>query len=88
MSTSTAESEPRAVAVSTTDDELIVKLQDGRTIIVPLSWYPRLMNGTAEQRRNFRLFGDGEYINWPEVDEDLTVAGLLRGIRAPQKRAG
>jgi len=74
--------------VSTTEDELIVKLEDGRTIIVPLSWYPRLSNSTPEQRANFRLIGDGEYIHWPEIDEDLTVAGLLRGVRAPQKRAG
>lgn len=88
MNTSATETEPRAVAVATTEDELIVKLDDGRTIIVPLSWYPRLMNGTPEQRRNFRLIGEGEYINWPDVDEDLTVSGLLRGIRAPQKRAG
>jgi Protein of unknown function (DUF2442) len=88
MTSSATETEPRATAVSTTDDELIVKLHDGRTIIVPLSWYPRLLNGTPEQRRNLRLIGDGEYIHWPEIDEDLTVAGLLRGIRAPQKRAG
>jgi hypothetical protein len=87
MTTSATETEPRASTVSTTDDEL-VKLHDGRTIIVPLSWYPRLLNGTPEQRQNFRLIGDGEYIHWPEIDEDLTVAGLLRGIRAPQKRAG
>jgi len=88
MTSSATETEPRATTVATTDDELIVKLHDGRTIIVPLSWYPRLLNGTPEQRRNFRLIGDGEYIHWPDIDEDLTVAGLLRGVRAPQKRAG
>lgn len=68
--------------MSTTDDDLIVHLVDGRTIIVPLAWYPRLLHATAEQRREYRLLGDGEYIHWPQVDEDLTVAGLLRGDRA------
>ena len=70
--------------MSTNDDGLIVGLVDGRTIIVPLAWYPRLLNATAEQRREYRLLGDGEYIQWPQVDEDLTVAGLLRGDRAPR----
>jgi hypothetical protein len=88
MTSSAAETEPRAVRVSTTDDELVVGLLDGRTIIVPLSWYPRLSNATPEQRQHCRLIGDGEYIHWPDIDEDLTVAGLLRGARAPRKRAG
>jgi hypothetical protein len=88
MTSSVTESTARAVNVSTTDDELVVRLDDGRTIIVPLSWYPRLSDATPEQRRQYRLIGDGEYIHWPEVDEDLTVEGLLRGTRAPQKRAG
>ena len=65
-----------------------VLLADGRTIIVPLKWYPRLLNANAEQRRDYRLLGDGEYIHWPQVDEDLTVAGLLRGTPAPQKSRG
>jgi len=73
----------RAADVSTTDDELIVRLVDGRTIIVPLAWYPRLSHASPEQCRDYRLLEDGEYINWPQVDEDLTVAGLLRGTRAP-----
>jgi len=88
MTFSAAEIAPRAVAVSTTDDELVVRLLDGRTIIVPLAWYPRLLHATSEQRAEVRLLEDGEYIRWPEIDEDLTVAGLLRGARAPQKRAG
>jgi hypothetical protein len=88
MTTSATETTPRATDVSTTDDELIVHLADGRTIIVPLSWYPRLLNANAEQRRDYRLLGDGEYIHWPQVDEDLTVAGLLRGTPAPQKSRG
>jgi hypothetical protein len=53
---------------------------DGRTIIVPLVWYPRLWHGTSEERNHLEIFGDGTYIHWPELDEDLTVAGLLAGL--------
>jgi hypothetical protein len=88
MTTSATDTAPRAIAVSTTDADLIVQLADGRTIIVPLAWYPRLLNASAEQRADYRLTGDGEYINWPQVDEDLTVSGLLRGTPAPKKQAG
>jgi hypothetical protein len=83
MTTSAIETAPRATDVSFSTNELIVHLADGRTIIVPLNWYPRLFNATPEQRAEYRLIGDGEYINWPQVDEDLTVAGLLRGTPAP-----
>lgn len=83
MSTSATDTIARASEVSTSADELIVHLVDGRTIIVPLAWYPRLLSASAEQRRDYRLLEDGEYIHWPQVDEDLTVAGLLRGDRAP-----
>jgi hypothetical protein len=65
--------------VSVTDDELIVVLAGGRRISVPLAWFPRLLHATAEQRENFELLGDGEGIHWREIDEDLSVAGLLRG---------
>lgn len=88
MTTSAVENVPRATDVSTTDDELTVHLADGRTIIVPLRWYPRLQNATEEQRREFRLIGDGEYIHWPQIDEDLTVSGLLRGTPAPKPKNG
>jgi len=88
MTTSAIEAAPRATEVSTTETELLVRLADGRTIIVPLGWFPRLSNATAEQRAQYELLGDGEYIRWPQVDEDLTVRGLLRGTRAPQKPAG
>jgi len=70
---------PKAREVSVSDDDLTVLLADGRKISVPLAWFPRLLQATAEQRRNFELFGDGEGIHWPEVDEDLSVTGLLRG---------
>jgi len=88
MTSSAVETTARASNVSTTETELIVHLVDGRTIIVPLEWYPRLNAATADQRAKYRLIGDGEYINWPDVDEDLSVSGLLRGVRAPQQQAG
>jgi hypothetical protein len=72
--------EPRARSVAVTDESLTVDLVDGRTIIVPLVWYPRLWHGTPEERNRFEIFGDGTYINWPDLDEDLTVAGLLAGL--------
>jgi hypothetical protein len=73
---------PRAVEIAVTDDELIVHLADGRTVSVPLAWFPRLLHASAGERADFRIIGDGEYINWPALDEDLSVSGLLRGTRA------
>jgi hypothetical protein len=70
---------PKAREVSTSDDDLAVSLADGRKISVPLAWFPRLLHASASQRLNFELLGDGEGIHWPDVDEDLSVAGLLRG---------
>jgi len=78
MSSSIAEIRPKAREVSISDDELTVLLADGRKISVPLVLFPRLLHATADQRRNFELLGDGEGIHWPEIDEDLSVAGLLR----------
>jgi hypothetical protein len=78
MSSSIAETRPTAREVSISDDELTVSLADGRRISVPLVWFPRLLHATADQRRNFELLGGGEGIHWPDVDEDLSVAGLLR----------
>jgi hypothetical protein len=72
--------EPRARRVAVTDESLTVDLVAGRTIIVPLVWYPRLWHGTPEERNRFEIFGDGTYINWLDLDEDLTVAGLLAGL--------
>ena len=67
-------------------ERLIVDLADGRTIAVPIAWYPRLLNATAAQRANWTKAGGGFGIHWPEVDEDLSVAGLLRGASAPKAR--
>jgi hypothetical protein len=83
MTSSAAELHPRVTAVDVTDDELTVVFTDGRRLAVPLSWFPRLRNASASQRANFELLGRGSGIRWPELDEDLSVEGLLRGIRAP-----
>jgi len=67
-----------------TDTTLSVDLMDGRTITVPLRWYPRLANATPEQRENWQVAGAGYHIHWPDVDEDLSTEGLLRGAPAPK----
>ena len=58
---------------------MVVSLVDGRTVSVPLVWFPRLAAATSEQRKNYELLGDGEGIHWPDIDEDLSVDGLLKG---------
>jgi len=70
----------KAQDVKVTEDELIVALEDGRTIAVPLVWYPRLLHGTREEREKWRLIGNGRGIHWPELDEDISVEHLLAGI--------
>ena len=70
----------RPVSVSFTDDELVVALADGRKIATPLAWYPRLKNASAAARAHFELMAMG--IHWPELDEDLGVAGMLKGRSA------
>ena len=74
--------EAHARSVSVSDEALTVDLMDGRTIVVPLIWYPRLWHGTQRERNHIEIFGDGAYIHWPALDEDLTVAGLLAGRRS------
>ncbi len=71
-------------AVRFTDERLTVDLEDGRTITVPLAWYPRLLRASPSQRANWQIAGGGFGIHWPEVEEDLSTEGLLRGARAPQ----
>lgn len=83
MTTSEPSVDPRAVDVSVTEDELSVLLADGRRVIVPLAWFPRVLHATDEQRATWRIIGDGQGIHWPEIDEDLSVAGLLRGAAVP-----
>jgi hypothetical protein len=69
--------EPRALAMEFDHDELVVHLEDGRTLHVPLEWFPRLRDATDAQRSDFRLIGRGVGIHWPQIDEDLSVRGLL-----------
>jgi len=75
----------RVKNVSITEDTLSVDLVDGRTIVVPLVWYPRLLDATSEQRQNWQISAAGYGIHWPEVDEDLSTAGLLRGAPAAER---
>jgi uncharacterized protein DUF2442 len=70
---------PAATDVVVTDDTLTVDLSDGRSISVPLAWYPRLLHGSANERQVWRLIGRGEGIHWPDLDEDISVEGLLAG---------
>jgi hypothetical protein len=71
--------EARASTVTVSEETLTVDLEDGRTISVPLVWFPRLWHGTPAERNLFEVYGNGAYIHWPELDEDLTVSGLLAG---------
>ncbi len=70
------------------DDTLAIDLIDGRTIIVPMTWYPRLLDATMEQRSHWEIAGAGYGIHWPDLDEDLSTAGLLRGAPAAAEPAG
>ncbi len=80
MNTSAAELiVPTAIAVSVTDDALVIGLSDGRTVTLPLTWYPRLLHGTPEECANWRLIGNGIGIHWPDLDEDISVESILRG---------
>ncbi len=85
---STSESRPgeRVKDVHLAKDVLSVDLIDGRTISVPLAWYPRLLHATDEQRANWEICGGGFGIHWPDLDEDLSTEGLLRGAPAPHQR--
>ena len=78
---------PKILKVQVTDDSLIVDLEDGRTISVPLSWYPRLVYATPEERKNFQIAGAGYGVHWPDLDEDIGVEGLLLGKRSTESPA-
>jgi hypothetical protein len=77
--------ELRPVAVTTADGELIVRLADGRTIATPLAWYPKLVSASAKALANVELMPMG--MHWPELDEDLSIAGMLAGAKATDKRS-
>jgi hypothetical protein len=76
--------DPRLTTIKVTDEEIIAGLIDGRTISVPLAWSWRLSDATPEQRANFEIIGDGLGVHWPDIDEDISVEGMLRGV--PAKR--
>jgi hypothetical protein len=82
MSSSPIEYRPLATNVAVSDDDLTVWLADGRAITVPLVWFPRILAADAKARSNWQLLGEGEGIHWPDIDEDLSVEGLLAGNRA------
>jgi hypothetical protein len=78
----------RVAAVKTTEDELRVRLMDGRTIAVPLTWYPRLLHAATAERENWTIAGVGYGIHWEDIDEDLSTEGLLRGAPAAKMPLG
>ena len=77
----------RVKDVRVSEDTLAVDLIDGRTIVVPLAWFPKLLDATPEQRRNWQISGAGYGLHWPDVDEDLSTEGLLRGAPAAPEPA-
>ena len=83
MSTSEPKAGERITAVRVTDDSLTIDLLDGRTVTVPLVWYPRLLHASERERDTFRIVGGGYVIHWPDVDEHLSSQGLLAGAPAP-----
>ena len=87
MSTLVTERDSFAESAHFSEDSLIVRLDDGRALSVPLAWYPRLLWGTKAERENYELIGEGEGIHWPELDEDISVEGLLAGKRSAESAA-
>jgi hypothetical protein len=78
---------PNAETVAVTEDTLSVDLSDGRTLSVPLAWFPRLVHATPEERNNWRLIGKGQGIHWEDLDEDISVEGLLAGRASGESQA-
>ncbi len=87
MSTLVTDRDVFAESVHCSEDSLTVRLDDGRTLSVPLAWYPRLLNGTKAEREKYELIGGGEGVHWPELDEDISIAGLLAGRRSAESAA-
>lgn len=84
MGTSTADVRAKSVAI--TEETLTVRLADGRTITVPLEWFPRLAHATSAERKNWRLIGKGEGLHWPDLDEDINIQDLLLGRRSGESQ--
>ena len=87
MSSSDRSIEAQIRSVRLTTDELCVDLVDGRSVSVPLAWYPRLLHGSESERANWRISAGGYGIHWPDLDEDLSVEGILRGAPVPRGSA-
>ena len=85
MTSTVIETTPLATAVQVTPDHLHVELADGRSISVPIVWFPRLLKADAKARNHWQLIGRGVGIHWPDIDEDISVAGLLRGERSSER---
>lgn len=77
---------PRMVSFKVTSDSLVAQLSDGRTVSVPLAWSWRLSEATPQQRNNFEIMGNGQGVHWPEIDEDISVRGMLYGTPAPRPK--
>ena len=86
MSTLVLEHECLAQKVVFAEDSFVVYLNDGRNISVPILWFPRLLNGNKLERENYELIGDGEGIHWPDIDEDISVEGILAGRRSGENQ--
>ena len=87
MSTLVLEQDPLAAGLTVADDRLTVAFADGRSLSVPLEWYPRLAQATQAERAHWQLLGDGYAIEWPDLDEHIGVAGLLAGHRSGESTA-
>ena len=84
MTTLAVQADERIKEVEFTGTSIVVDLVDGRSIAVPLTWYPRLLNATPEQRSQWEICGGGYGLHWESIDEDLSVEGMLRGAPAPR----
>ena len=82
MTTLTLDTEPLATQINVTEEKLVIELVDGRSLIIPLSWYPRLLNASHQERQNWQLLGDGYAIEWIDLDEHIGIEGLLAGKRS------
>jgi hypothetical protein len=86
MTTLVLEKEPVVVNVTVAEEKLTVDLDDGRSIVVPLDWYPRLVHASPKERNNWQLLGDGYAIEWPDLDEHIGIEGLLAGRRSGESQ--
>jgi len=86
MTTLVLETEPAAVDVTITDEKLVVTLADGRSLVVPLTWYPRLLHAKPAERDHWRVLGNGYAIEWPDLDEHIGMEGLLAGRRSGESQ--